>query len=277
MNNLLNIKLFKILMVGMVITLLNACEINDPIAEISKPGYVAANIYLDIPSTNITAGKDVDFYAEYWSKDGIKELSIVYNIERALNYTLTYPPTGFTYKFDTISEVRDFQKIKTFEHKEDSFDAEKKAYTIEDKFPVSYTLSAIEYQNPITFDETQFNIMFPQNIVNKYREKLYKKLNYSEFKDLIVTQNGLTGKENFDSFYDTLRVDNQLTYKIKEAAVDSLKKYYAKVPVSSLLYNKNRQFYSVNFSKRFFLNTKFKIINEADVVNYSESKKITIL
>lgn len=264
-------------MVGMVITLLNACEINDPIAEISKPGYVAANIYLDIPSTNITAGKDVDFYAEYWSKDGIKELSIVYNIERALNYTLTYPPTGFTYKFDTISEVRDFQKIKTFEHKEDSFDAEKKAYTIEDKFPVSYTLSAIEYQNPITFDETQFNIMFPQNIVNKYREKLYKKLNYSEFKDLIVTQNGLTGKENFDSFYDTLRVDNQLTYKIKEAAVDSLKKYYAKVPVSSLLYNKNRQFYSVNFSKRFFLNTKFKIINEADVVNYSESKKITIL
>lgn len=260
-----------------VVVFFTSCELNNPVDEISSPGYMAASIYWDIPVTNVSAGNKVEFYAEYWSVDDQFEyLGVWYDVHKNLKYVFTHPGSGYSFTLDSAELSREFLEIKTFQHSPDNYDAEKKAYIIEDKFPVSYTLSSLEYKNPITFNEEQFNQLIPENVKAQFLNELFGVLSYQDFRNLLVTDNQIVDEETFAGYFDEITEDEVTTYVMKEEAETALKAHLNEVPFSSVIYNKNRQYYAVEFTQGFELNARFKIVNGNETENLSDSKTITV-
>lgn len=278
-NRLMKNTILKSL-VGLVAVLFLAvsCEINDTVLDVSTPGHVAASIFWDVPSTNVTAGNDVSFYAEYWSTNpAITYLGVWYNITKNLKYSLTYPGNGYTFTLDSTELAREFLEIKTFQHNEGNFDREKKAFVIEDKFPVSYTLSSLEYKNPYSFNQEQFNKHVPQQIQEKFLRNLFPSLTYADFRTLLVTDRQIVEEETFEGYFDKVDTEGVITRPMKPGSADALRAHLTEVPFSAMIYNKNRQFYAVEFSQGYQLASRFKIINGNGVENFSEIKTITVL
>lgn len=257
--------------------LATSCEINDPVADISIPGYLAASIYWDVPVTNVIAGNEVAFYAEYWSVDDVYEyLGVWYDIHKNLKYTLTYPVNGYAFTLDSSEVSREFLEIKTFTHSDGNFDEEKKAYVIEDQFPVSYTLSSLEYKNPISFNQEQFDQLVPGTVKTQFLNNLFPTLTYQDFKTLLVTNRQIVEEEIFEDYFDTVTDGEVTTRVIKAEAESALRSHLNDVPFSALIYNKNRQYYAVEFTQGFELNARFRIVNGNETVNLSEVKTITV-
>ena len=258
--------------------LFTSCEINNSVLDISKPGYVAANIYWDVPVTNVNAGNEVSFYAEYWSVENVyNDLGVWYNVNKNLNYVLTYPPTGYTFTLDSSALVRESLEIKTFPHSAENYDAEKKAYVIEDSFPVSYTLSSLEYKNPITFNQEQFNQLIPEYIRTLFLNNLFPQLTYQDFKTMLVTDRQIVEEEVFEGYFNTETVEEEIMRTIKPEAESILRSHLNEVPFSVFIYNKNRQYYAVEFTQGYQLEARFRIVNGNTVENLSEIKTITVL
>ncbi len=254
-----------------------SCDINDPVADISTPGYIAANVYWDIPVANVTAGNEVEFYAEYWSVDHkIEELGVWYDIEKNLKYILTYPPLGFTFTLDSAELSREFLEIKTFEHSEENYDPERKAFVIRDKFPVSYTLSSLEYKNPISFNAGQFNQLIPENVRIRFTDNLFPLLGYNDFLTMLVTDRQIVEDSVLLSYFDQVTQGEVVTYTLKEEAAPALRAHLDEVPFSAFIYNRNRQYYAVEFTQGYSLNARFRVVNGNQAANFSEAKKITV-
>lgn len=261
----------------LISVVISSCEINDPVGEISAPGYIAANIYWDIPVTNVTAGTDVDFYAEYWSTDEtIEYLGVWYNIDKTLNYTLIYPANGYTFTRDSTELAREFLEIKTFAHSEDNYDAEKKAYVIEDQFPISYTLASLDYENPSAFNEEQFNQLIPAEIQEQFLNNLFPQLGYQDFRNLLRVYRQVIEDEVFENYFDTIMEGGTEIRVMKAEAEEALRSHLNELPFGDLIYNRNRQYYAVEFSQNYQLNAQFRIVNGNEVENFSEAKAISV-
>lgn len=257
--------------------MLASCEINDPVLNVAAPGHVAASIYWDIPVTNVTAGNEVEFYAEYWSVDDVYEyLGVWYDISKTMNYTLTHPGSGYSFTLDSAELSREFLEVKTFTHSAGSYDAEKKAYIIEDKFPVSYTLSSLEYKNPITFNQVQFDQLVPPAVKTQFRTNLFPLLTYQDWRNMLVTDHQLVEPDVFETWFDTIDVEGVIIREMKAEAEPTLLAHLSEVPFGTLIYNRNRQYYAVEITQGFELNARFKIINGNNVENLSEVKRITV-
>ncbi len=254
-----------------------SCKINDPVADISAPGYIAASVYWDVPVTNVIAGNEVEFYAEYWSVDHTVEyLGVWYDVQKNLKYLLTYPPNGYSFSLDSAELSRELLEIKTFTHSESNYDAEKKAYSIEDKFPVSYTLSSIEYKNPISFNAEQFNQLIPETVRNLFISNLFPSLVYQDFRTLLVTDRQIVEEEVFEGYFDTV-TEGETTMRVMKAEAEPvLRSHLNEVPFSAFIYNRNRQYYAVEFTQGFELNARLRIVNGNKVENFSEVKRITV-
>ncbi len=265
-------------MVVSVLLLKTSCTINDPVADISSPGYMAASIYWDVPVTNVSAGNEVTFYAEYWSVDNsYNYLGVWYNVNKNLKYKLTYPPNGYTFTLDSSSLVRELLEIKTFQHSESNYDTENKAFVIEDNFPVSYTLSSLEYKNPISYNQEQFNQLIPEHVRAQFVNNLFPQLIYQDFRTLLVTDRQIVDNEIFEEYFDTEIIGEETFRTIKPEAASALRSHLNEVPFSAFIYNKNRQYYAVEFTQGYQLNARFRIVNGNDVENLSEVKTITVL
>lgn len=261
-----------------VVALNLSCSINDPVADISSPGFIAANIYWDIPVTNVNAGNEVSFYAEYWSVDNvINYLGVWYNVNKNLKYSLTYPPNGYTFTLDSSALVRELLEIKTFQHTETNYDADKKAYVIEGSFPVSYTLSALEYKTPIAFNQEQFDQLIPEYVKTQFINNLFPQLTYQDFRTLLVIDRQIVENEVFEGYFDTVVEGEETIRIIKTEAAAVLRAHLNEVPFSAFIYNRNRQYYAVEFTQGYQLNARLRIVNGNDVENLSEIKTITVL
>ena len=260
-----------------VLFLVPACQINDPVGDISQPGFMAASVYWDVPSTNVTAGNEVPFYAEYWSTDqSFTSLGVWYDVVRKLKYSITYPGNGFAYLLDSTELVRVSQEIKAFTHSGGNFNEEKKAFVIEDKFPVSYTLSSLELKNPLTFDPVQFSSLVPAAIRERFIKSLFPQLGYPDFKALLVTEGAVVPADTLETWFDTVTVDGVITRPVRQTAIPLLNTKIRQLPFSSLIYNRNRQFYAVEFTRSYELNARFRVVNGNRVENFSDVKKITV-
>ena len=267
-----NTALFLVIIVFAV-----SCKINDPVADISAPGYITAGVYWDVPVTNVIAGNEVEFYAEYWSVDHVIEyLGVWYDIQKSLKYLLTYPPNGYSFTLDSAEFSREFLEIKTFTHSESNYDAEKKAYAIEDKFPVSYTLSSLEYKNPIAFNAEQFNQLIPATVRTRFINNLFPLLVYQDFRTLLVTDRQIVDAEVFEGYFDTITEGEITTHIMKAEAEPVLRLHLDEVPFSAFIYNRNRQYYAVEFTQGFELNARLRVVNGSKVENFSEVKRITV-
>lgn len=272
-------KIINLLLGCMGLVWFSGCEIHDPIAEISTPGYFAANVYWDVPNTVVPAGSEVPFYGEYWTVgDEFQYVGVWYDVVRTIKYSLTYAGNGYTFAFDSLGLAREFQEIAAFEHNAGWYDPEKKAYALEAAFPVSYTLSGIEVVNPLTFNQSQFSQQFPQKIVDQFFDGLFTTLAYADLKQLLVVNHALIEEAEFETHYSTVTdPDTGLESKVINAeSVDILKGLLKQVPLQDLLYNSSRQFFGYEFIRVYELNARLRVVNGNGVEQFSESKKINV-
>jgi hypothetical protein len=63
---------------------------------------------------------------------------------------------------------------------------------------------------------------------------------------------------------------------MKASAATALRNHLNEVPFSAMIYNKNRQFFAVEFFQGYELNSRFRIVNGNGVENFSDVKRITV-
>jgi hypothetical protein len=71
-------------------------------------------------------------------------------------------------------------------------------------------------------------------------------------------------------------VDGVITRPVKQEAIPLLNTKIRQLPFSALIYNKNKQYYAVEFSRSYELNARFRVVNGNQVENFSDVKRITV-
>jgi len=276
------IKYLTIIALGAL--LLNACEINDPVNDLVRTGHLGANVYYEVPNTNIKAGEDVDFYTEYWSVDKkFNALELWYDIESSYKYVLSSGINDYSITLDSVEMARESQVIVDYQHSESSYDTEKAAYVIEDAFPVSYTLAPAIIENPGMYDEDQVNSIFPSSFIQQFYAGLFETLDYELLHLVIVEQGALMDEETFNSHFDVVEELDpdtgeviSTTMVMKEESVPVLFELFQQVALQDLIYNPNTFAYQITYSKMYTLGTKFRVVNGNEVEVFSEVKEVEI-
>lgn len=264
--------------------LLVSCEINDPVGELARTGNFAANVYMEIPSANVTAGDSVAFHTEYWSVDDkFNSLAIWYSIQTNLVYTINSGISDYMYKLDSTEQARELQEIVNYEHNASNYVTEKKAYVLDDKFPVSYTLSGVELKNPITYNESLVYQLFPASVIEQFYNGIFETLDYDQLNELMVINNNIVDSAAFETYFETIQIedpDNEGEFidikVIKEESKSALFELFKEVPLEDLVYDATKQHYGLFFQKMYDLKASFRIVNGNDIENFSEEKTITI-
>lgn len=262
---------------------LASCEINDPINDIARTGGIAANVYMEIPAANVAAGEPVSFQAEYWSVDDqFTSLAIWYSVHANMKYSITGFLTGYTFSLDSASLSRESQEIKAYEHSASNYNAEKFSYVINDQFPVSYTLATTSIENEETYSQDQVDKLFPAPIINSFYEGYFPTLDYKMLQEIMVEENSAMDSATFESQFETVMVtpddggDPVEEKVIKEGSAPVLLTGFKQVPLNALVYNPDKFYYQLNYSKSFQLKARFQVVNGNDVENFSDDKTITV-
>ncbi len=261
-----------------------SCEINDPVGELARTGNMAANVYMEIPSGNVIAGDSVAFHAEYWSiEDKFNSLAIWYSIQTNLVYTISSGLNEYMYNLDSTEQARELQEIAGFEHNTSNYDPEKKAYVIDDEFPVSYTLSGTELKNPIVYDESIVYQLFPASVIEQFYNGIFETLDYDQLNELMVIDNNIVDSAAFETYFETIQIedpDNEGEFidvkVIKEESKPALLEFFKEVPLEDLVYDATKQHYGLLFQKGYELNASFRVVGGNGIENFSEEKTITI-
>src|SRR5690606_11753677 len=137
-----------------------------------------------------------------------------------------------------------------------------------------YTLAAVEYNNPTTFNAEQFNQIIPEYVREIFMENLFPQLQYQNLRNMLVTDRQIVEPEVFEGYFNTDTIGETITYTIKADAEEVLRSHINELPFGDLIYNRDRQFYAVEFSQGFQLNARLKVINGNQIENLSETKII---
>lgn len=277
-------KIYNIIILSIGLFLFASCEIHDPIDDLVRPGYRAANVYWEIGSANVTAGSDVPFTAQYWVEESeISYVGVWYNVQRNIKYSFTYGGNVFTFTHDTVAEVREFQEIKTIQHSPDLYSSEKKAFVMVEKFPTSYTLSSLvlEEANLFSLSNSLVNQLVPANLKEKFYKQLFDVLNYEQLKAILVTANELIEIEAFDTHFDKVLAedgaeDPNYTMVLKPDSKPILYALFQKVPFPLLVYDKVEQLYRFNYSSVYVLNSQLKVTTSDGTENTSKMAAIEL-
>lgn len=267
---------------GLLIIGLTACEKNDPIDDIARIGEVAPHVYWELPSTSVVAGNPVPFRAQYYSTtDPIDRLEIWYSIFERLEFSAMCPLVKtFTYTLsvDTTTQVRIFQKISEYAHNETNWDADKKAYILNDQFPTSSTLRPIEWAEK--YDEEKFRKLFPEGFDVQFKEGLYPKLQVDDFRSMMVALDYMTDSTFVEDYMLVSDEINPNTGKydisIRPEKVDELKQMFDQTPFEKLVYRPSDQVYVLSYTKSYSLEARFKAFDTAGIEGYAEKKTIEL-
>lgn len=263
-----------------------SCETHDLVDEIAQTGHYAPNVYMEVPTGNVTAGDSADFSVQYWSVDqSFTDLSLWYSLDVNFKFELTSVYNQeYSFVLDSAEHVREFHEVLTYEHSQSYYDAEKKAFEINGKIPVSYTLSSSEISNPDSYDQELMESLIPASVFTRFYEGLFETLEYETLKEILVVDFAILDQETFDSFFNITVIEpeeedgeTEYIYEMKEETAAELLGHFKQVPVQDLIFNEAVPEYGVKYSKGYQITSKFRVINGEGIENYSEEKIITVL
>lgn len=262
--------------------LLVGCEINDPVDNVVKVGQVAPHVYWELPTSSVTAGASVPFYAQYYTigEAKIDHLEIWYDVNENIQRLVSCPlVTTFKYSISSSSTTlsREFQKIESFNHKETNWLSSKKAYILDTAFQTSKTLRTVEWKEVKDFDETKFNAYFSSNYAQQFKDSMYKLLKVADFRKILVSLNKMTDVE-FVTYTDSVKNENTGGYDkfIIESKKPELKAKYDAILFKELIYDTSAQIYKIEYTKNYKLNACFKAFDNNQVVGISDKKEIDL-
>ena len=179
--------IFKTLALGLLLMTVASCEKHDPFDENTITGAVGPHAYWTIESSSIKAGETMGFVGQYYStvsEDYIDHSEVWYSLFEKEEKTVTASLIkAFTYSqaSSVTAEKRILQTIQSYPHSEDLWSDSLRAYVLNERFPVSNTLSPISWVNPTDLNGFDKNLhaYFGENYATDFKAGLTAKMNPS--------------------------------------------------------------------------------------------------
>ena len=191
-------KALKYLTLGLFGLAFVACDKHDNMDDNVYVGEMAPHVHWTIPNTVVTAGSDVAFSVQYYTTEEeypISHLEVWYDVHETVSKNVSAPwvvSTPYTVASDVSSVQRISTCIKRFEHNEDNYNENERAYKFEDSFPTSNTLGRVTWSgSELTEDKLVAN--FGENFAQNFKDSLYNYLisnpdaAYKDFAKLVST------------------------------------------------------------------------------------------
>ena len=183
---IMNMKtIFKTLALSLVLLTVAACEKHDAFDENMITGAVGPETYWTVESSTAKAGEGMNFIGQYYSTvASIDHSEVWYDLYEKEDKVVTASLIkAFTYSIasSTTEQKRMLQTIESYEHSEDLWSDSLHAYVLEDRFPVSYTLSPISWKQPKDLEGFDKNLTayFGANYIQEFMAGLMPKMNPS--------------------------------------------------------------------------------------------------
>ena len=176
--------IFKALALGLLLVTAASCEMHDPFDENTITGAKGPETYWTVESSMVKAGGSVEFTAQYYSTvapDYIDHTEVWYSLYEKEDKVVTASLIkAFTYSeaSSTTIQKRVLQTIQSYAHSQDLWSDSLHAYVLEDKFPVSNTLSPSSWTNPTSLDGFDKNLhtYFGEDFAKNFKEGLTRKM-----------------------------------------------------------------------------------------------------
>lgn len=175
--------IFKTLALGLLLISAASCEQHDPFDENTITGAVGPEAYWTIESSMVKVGESMGFVGQYYSTvAAIDHSEVWYELfEKEDKLVTASLIKAFTYSHtsNTTAQKRMLQTIQSYEHSEDMWSDSLHAYVIEDRFPVSYTLSPISWVQPKDLEGFDKNLhaYFGENFAAEFKAGVTAKMN----------------------------------------------------------------------------------------------------
>ena len=159
---------------------------HDPFDENTITGAVGPEAYWTVESAMMKAGESMGFVGQYYSTVAeIDHSEVWYELfEKEDKLVTASLIKAFTYSVtsNTTAQKRMLQTIQSYKHSEDMWNDSLHAYVLEDRFPVSYTLSPIAWVQPKDLNGFDKNLhaYFGENFAEEFKAGVTAKMNPSE-------------------------------------------------------------------------------------------------
>jgi hypothetical protein len=272
------------IIVGILVLSLASCERYDMIDNIVRTGQMAPTIYWELPSNSVAAGENVEFHAQYYTREeGVTthHLELWYQINENIVTSVSCPLVSSTLKFtmgtNASNVTRDDQMIVSYAHNPESWNDTKRAYQLDTTFSTSKTLAAISWATPETWDQEKFDTYFPATLPKTFKDSLYKKCNYAEFRSILIKLNLMT-PERFEGIKDSVENPNTggWDYFIKTDSMPIVKGMYDNTKFSDLILDPSSGTYNIEYSKIYTLTATLKAIDSKGIAGITDKKEIEL-
>lgn len=175
-------KIFKTLALGLMLMTVASCEKHDFFDENTFTGAVGPETYWTIESSMVKSGESMGFVGQYYSTVAkIDHSEVWYELfEKEDKLVTASLIKAFTYSYtsNTTTQKRILQTIQSYPHSEDLWNDSLRAYVLEDRFPVSTTLSPISWSQPkeLTGFDKNLHAYFSDTFAVAFKEGLTKKM-----------------------------------------------------------------------------------------------------
>lgn len=178
--------IFKTLALGLLLMTVASCEKHDPFDENTITGAVGPETYWTIESSMVKAGESMGFVGQYYSIVAkIDHSEVWYELfEKEDKLVTASLIKAFTYSYtsSTTAQKRMLQTIASYPHSEELWSDSLRAYILDDRFPISNTLSPITWAQPKDLEGFDKNLhaYFGETFADDFKAGLTAKMNPTE-------------------------------------------------------------------------------------------------
>ena len=178
--------IFKTLALGLLLMTVASCEKHDPFDENTITGAVGPETYWTIESSMVKAGESMGFVGQYYSIVAkIDHSEVWYELfEKEDKLVSASLIKAFTYSYtsSTTAQKRMLQTIASYPHSEELWSDSLRAYILDDRFPISNTLSPITWAQPKDLEGFDKNLhaYFGETFADDFKAGLTAKMNPTE-------------------------------------------------------------------------------------------------
>lgn len=261
------------------------CEIYDPIDEIARVGEVTPHVYWELPSNAVRAGNSVDFTVQYYTtaQQPVDRLEVWYDITELEKYSASCPLVStFTYEVSSESsaQARIFQKIAAYEHREENWNEQKRAYYLTSSFPTSNTLQPTSWTKVEVFEQEKMDSFFPENFEEEFKKGLFEKLQVADYRKMMSE---LSYIEDSVFVEDYILISDEINpntgehdVSIRPEKMPVLQAMLDTTAFEKLIYSANDLEYKIQYEKSYRLGAQIKVFDITGLNSYSELKTIDV-
>lgn len=285
-------KNYRLFILSIAVLGLTACDKHDFLDDLLITGEVGPQAYWELESSAMTAGKSMEFSAQYYTSVpdmSIDRSEVWYSISENISKQVSCPwMTTFSYVFNstTAEQKRVEQKISSYAHSEDLWNDSLHAYYLQSSFPVSGTLAPFAWKNPSEFnanDSDKIENYFGEGFMQQFKDELYPKMKYADFRSLMVgtgvvadfkAYTDSTFDKNTNSYvrhfpWNADSTDTPVPEKLQELYRDS-------ISFGQLIYSKAESSYSVTYERKYKLRAIMRVYDTRGVYGTTDPKDIDI-